>query len=92
MDGTFKGGNTVGNLANGGVALAPFHDLDSLVSADLKKELDQVKQDILSGKITMNPGSNSNSLQVNNKKAGNIPAFFVITIVRQLTPIYPPML
>ncbi len=55
MDGTFKGGNTVGNLANGGVALAPFHDLDSLVSADLKKELDQVKQDILSGKITMNP-------------------------------------
>ncbi len=55
MDGTFKGGNTVGNLSNGGVALAPFHNLDSMVSADLKAELDQVKQDILSGKITMNP-------------------------------------
>ncbi|MPM88425.1 hypothetical protein SDC9_135529 [bioreactor metagenome] len=55
MDGTFKGGNTIGNLANGGVALAPFHDLDSVVSADLKAELDQVKADILSGKITMNP-------------------------------------
>ena len=55
MDGSFKGGNTVGTLANGGVALAPFHNLDSLVSASLKTELDQVKADILSGKITMNP-------------------------------------
>ncbi|MHC1740841.1 MAG: BMP family protein [Anaerolineaceae bacterium] len=55
MDGTFKGGSTVGNLANGGVALAPFHSLDSMVSATLKTELDQVKADILSGKIVMNP-------------------------------------
>jgi basic membrane protein A len=55
MDGSFKGGNTVGTLANGGVALAPFHDLDSLVSSSLKSELDQVKADILSGKITLNP-------------------------------------
>lgn len=55
IDGTFKGGNTVGTLANGGVAMAPFHDLDSVVSAALKTELDQVKADILSGKITLNP-------------------------------------
>ena len=55
MDGTFTGGNSVGNLANGGVGLAAFHDLDSVVPADLKAELDQVKADILSGKITMNP-------------------------------------
>ncbi len=55
MDGTFKGGNTVGNLSNGGVGLAPFHNLDSIVSAELKSELDQVKADILSGAITLNP-------------------------------------
>jgi basic membrane protein A len=54
-DGTFAGGSTVGNLANGGVALAPFHNLDSVVSAELKAELETVKADILSGKITMNP-------------------------------------
>ena len=54
MDGTFTGGNSVGNLANGGVGLAAFHDLDSVVSADLKAELDQVKADILAGTITLN--------------------------------------
>ncbi len=55
VDGTFKGGNTVGTLANQGVDLAPFHDLDSLVSADLKAELDQVKADLISGAIALNP-------------------------------------
>jgi len=55
MDGTFKGGNSVGNLSNGGVGLAPFHNLDSVVPATLKSELDQVKADILSGAITLNP-------------------------------------
>ncbi len=29
MDGTFKGGVMVGTLADGGVGLAPFHDLES---------------------------------------------------------------
>ena len=43
MDGTFKGGVTVGDLENGGVGLAPFHDLDSMVPAELKTELDQSK-------------------------------------------------
>lgn len=55
IDGAFKGGNTIGTLANNGVSLAPFHDLDSLVSADLKAELDKVKADIISGAITLNP-------------------------------------
>ena len=55
MDGTFTGGNSVGNLANGGVSLAPFHNLDYVVSAELKTELAQVKADILAGIITLNP-------------------------------------
>ena len=49
--GDFKGGNYIGTLQNGGVALAPFHDFDSKVPADLKSELDQLKQDIISGKV-----------------------------------------
>ena len=55
QDGTFVGGNTIGTLANGGVSLAPYHDLATLVSPELQAELDGVKADILSGKITLNP-------------------------------------
>jgi basic membrane protein A len=54
-EGTFVGGSVVGTLANGGVALAPFHNLDGVVSADLKAELDTHKADNIAGKITMNP-------------------------------------
>jgi basic membrane protein A len=49
--GKFPKGNYVGTLANNGTGLAPFHDFDSKVPSDLKSELDQVKQDIISGKI-----------------------------------------
>jgi basic membrane protein A len=52
MDGTFAGGtNYVGTLANNGVSIAPFHDLDSKIPADLKAELDQVKADLISGAV-----------------------------------------
>jgi len=54
-EGTFEGGSIVGNLANGGVALAPFHNLDSMVPADLKAELETLKADIIAGTIQMNP-------------------------------------
>jgi len=50
-NGSFKGGNYVGTLANGGVALAPFHDFDSQVSSTLKNELAQVKAGIVDGSI-----------------------------------------
>ncbi|HKB31426.1 MAG TPA: BMP family ABC transporter substrate-binding protein [Streptosporangiaceae bacterium] len=49
--GTFKGGNYIGTLANGGVALAPYHDFASKVPASLQAELTQVKQGIISGTI-----------------------------------------
>ena len=48
-EGTFKGGIYSGTLANSGVALAPVAG----ASAELTKELDQVKADIIAGKITM---------------------------------------
>jgi glucose/mannose transport system substrate-binding protein len=56
MDGTFEGGVIVGTLENGGVGLAPFHDLDSMVPAELKSELDQVKADLIAGKLSAVPG------------------------------------
>jgi basic membrane protein A len=46
-------GGYLGTLQNGGTGLAPFHDFDSKVPADLKTGLDQVKADIISGKITL---------------------------------------
>jgi basic membrane protein A len=52
-DGTFKGGTFVGTLANEGVGLAPFHEYESKVPAGLQAELDQLKADIVSGKITV---------------------------------------
>ena len=54
-DGTFKGGAYTGTLANNGVRLSPFHDLDSTVPAALKAELDQLKADIISGKVSVKP-------------------------------------
>jgi basic membrane protein A len=56
IDDTFEGGVVVGTLENGGVGLAPFHDFDDDVSAELKAELEQVKADILSGAVSVKPG------------------------------------
>lgn len=49
--GKFDASPYVGTLENEGVGIAPFHDLDSKVPADLKSEVDQLKADIISGKI-----------------------------------------
>jgi basic membrane protein A and related proteins len=50
-NGTFKGGTYVGDLANGGVTLSPFHDFASKVPASLQTELNTIKGEIISGKI-----------------------------------------
>lgn len=49
--GSFPTGNYIGTLENGGTGLAPFHNFDSKVPADLKAQLEQIKSDIISGKI-----------------------------------------
>lgn len=51
MKGTFKGGVVVGSLANGGVDLAPLHDMETMVSDELKKELATIRQQIIDGTI-----------------------------------------
>ena len=53
IDGNFKGGNVTYALKDGGVDIAPFHDFDSQVSADLKAQLDQLRKDIISGTVTV---------------------------------------
>jgi len=45
QDGTYKGGNIIGD-----VGLAPYHDLDSKVPADVKSKMTQVTADVVSGK------------------------------------------
>ena len=51
----------VGTLENDGTGLAPFHDFDSKVPADLKTELDALKADIISGKIKIESKSQPTS-------------------------------
>ena len=50
-NGGFKGGNYIGTLANGGVALAPYHDFSGKIPSALINELAQVKAGIISGSI-----------------------------------------
>jgi basic membrane protein A len=45
QDGSFKGGNVKGQ-----VGLAPYHDLDSKVPADVKTKMNQLSADVASGK------------------------------------------
>ena len=45
-DGSFKGGNVYGE-----VGLAPYHDLDSKVPADLKAKIDDTRKKLLDGSL-----------------------------------------
>jgi basic membrane protein A len=51
QSGSFKGGDYIGTLANGGVVLAPFHDFQSKVPASLQSELKTVQTGIQNGSI-----------------------------------------
>jgi basic membrane protein A len=50
--GKFTGGDVyVGTLSNNGVGLAPYHDFDNQIPADLKAEIDAIVQGIIAGSI-----------------------------------------
>ncbi len=53
MKGEFAGGLLVGTLENGGVGIAPFHDMDSIVPDDLKAELQALQAGIIDGRISV---------------------------------------
>ena len=43
----------VGTLENGGVDIAPFHDFEDQVPQELKDQVDQLREDIISGAIVV---------------------------------------
>ena len=52
VDGSLTlGDDYLGTLANGGVGLAPYHDFEDRVPAELTAQIEQVIQDIIDGKI-----------------------------------------
>ncbi|HYP45982.1 MAG TPA: BMP family ABC transporter substrate-binding protein [Propionibacteriaceae bacterium] len=50
-DGSFSNKPYVGNLENDGTGLAPYHEFDGKIPAELKSEIDKIKADIISGTI-----------------------------------------
>jgi basic membrane protein A len=55
INGTFEGGVVVGTLANDGVGLAPFHELENMVPGDLAAELDEVRTQLEAGELSAVP-------------------------------------
>jgi basic membrane protein A len=51
VDGSFQGGVIDGTLANGGVGLAPYHDLAAVVPQQLQDQLTTVTAGIVDGSI-----------------------------------------
>ena len=56
IDGTFAGGVTVGTLENGGVGLAPYHYMDSMVSPELKEQMTALQVGIIDGSVSVKKG------------------------------------
>jgi basic membrane protein A len=57
MNGSFKGGNWTGTLANNGVSIAPYHDFDSKIPASVKSDIDALRKGIIAGTISVDPKS-----------------------------------
>ncbi|MDR1118529.1 MAG: BMP family ABC transporter substrate-binding protein [Bifidobacteriaceae bacterium] len=57
MEGKFTSDAYIGTLANGGVAMAPFHDFESQISDETKAELDDLKAKIASGELVVDSRS-----------------------------------
>lgn len=53
QDETFDNEPYVGTLENGGVDLAPYHDLESLVPPELQGELEGIRQAIIAGELVV---------------------------------------
>ncbi|WP_343078830.1 BMP family ABC transporter substrate-binding protein [Ostreiculturibacter nitratireducens] len=53
QEGTFEGGVIVGTLESGGVGIAPFHDFEDAVPAEMKAELEAIQAGIIDGSISV---------------------------------------
>lgn len=56
-EGSFSSDPYIGTLANDGAKLAPFHDFDSKVPAEVKSELETIKKHIIDGTIKIDSPS-----------------------------------
>jgi basic membrane protein A len=52
-DGSFTNEPFIGTLENGGVGIAPFHDLEATVGTELAGEIDKLTTDIVSGSVVV---------------------------------------
>jgi basic membrane protein A and related proteins len=59
-DGHFKGGNSIGDLANGQVVLSPYHQWASKIPMKLQSAIATIKQEIISGKIVIHVNATNN--------------------------------
>jgi WD40 repeat protein/basic membrane lipoprotein Med (substrate-binding protein (PBP1-ABC) superfamily)/DNA-binding SARP family transcriptional activator/energy-coupling factor transporter ATP-binding protein EcfA2 len=53
--GNFEGGNHLGTLETGEVDLAPFYGLETIITEQIETDLEQIKADIIAGKIQTKP-------------------------------------
>jgi basic membrane protein A and related proteins len=58
-DGDFAGGTYVGTLENDGVGLAPFHDFEDQVPDEVKSAIDEIREGIIAGEISVSPADYS---------------------------------
>ncbi|MET0976753.1 MAG: BMP family ABC transporter substrate-binding protein [Leifsonia sp.] len=57
VDGTFDAAPFIGTLENGGVDIAPFHDMAAAVPAALSEELDALRAQIIDGSLVVSSPS-----------------------------------
>ena len=55
VDGAFSGGIYVGTLENEGVGLAPFHDFEDEVPAEIKDAIAELTAGIIAGDVSVDP-------------------------------------
>jgi basic membrane protein A and related proteins len=53
VQGTFEGGVSVNTLANEGTGLAPYHEFEDEVPAELDAEIQELRQQLIDGQITI---------------------------------------
>ena len=53
IDGDWTSEQYVGDLENGGVSIAPFHDFEDKVPQELKDGVEKIKEQIISGEIVV---------------------------------------
>jgi len=50
-DGSAVGGNITGDATNGGIGLAPYHDFEALITADIQAAIDKALADLAAGTV-----------------------------------------